>query len=403
MRDWTSTLYPASYKGVAFFIELDALDAGRRIVAHEFPHSDQPFIEDMGDGVRVWRLSAYVASDAADAEAAALVAALSSKGPGTLVLPIDGPVQARAQRPWSRRRERDRAGYIAFDLTFIREGVNFGGASAAHLAQLAYVAVDALASSLPALLGSTRAANESNWVVEALVSNLQDAASAIEAVRVTTGVDPSASVSIGRDTATLFAEIPASVSSVTGADPALAPRIVDLARRLSAAIDPPSAMAAFAMAAELFPAPSQPVLAATPAAGVLQKNHAIAARLARLAFVAAFTDALLGATYASRSEAVVARRRLNDFIDAEIAFAVDSPNVDLLVALQDMRAAAAAWLHELTISLAPVVIVSTARALPATLLAYKLYGDPTRAGELVARSGAPHPSFMPIRFDALAA
>ena len=46
--------------------------------------------------------------------------------------------------------------------------------------------------------------------------------------------------------------------------------------------------------------------------------------------------------------------------------------------------------------------MTTKRSLPALVLAWKLYQDPSRAAELVARNDIPHPSFMPLRFNALA-
>ncbi len=48
-----------------------------------------------------------------------------------------------------------------------------------------------------------------------------------------------------------------------------------------------------------------------------------------------------------------------------------------------------------------MVTVETGISLPSTLLAYKLYGDPARAGALCDVAGSMTPALMPARFEAL--
>ncbi len=62
----------------------------------------------------------------------------------------------------------------------------------------------------------------------------------------------------------------------------------------------------------------------------------------------------------------------------------------------------AAHLSRRSLDLRPVVLVTTARSLPATALAWSLYGDPSRAADLVSRNRVGTPAFMPVRFEALA-
>jgi prophage DNA circulation protein len=53
-------------------------------------------------------------------------------------------------------------------------------------------------------------------------------------------------------------------------------------------------------------------------------------------------------------------------------------------------------------SLAPLVTVSASRRLPSLVWSWRLYGSALRGNELVSRSGATHPGFLPERFEALA-
>ena len=49
-----------------------------------------------------------------------------------------------------------------------------------------------------------------------------------------------------------------------------------------------------------------------------------------------------------------------------------------------------------------VLTIDAVATMPAIWWAYRLYQDPARAGELVARNGVKHPQFMPQQFEALA-
>src|SRR5258708_27862968 len=110
-RDWLATLWDASYMGVPFFFENDEEEGGRALKVHEFPGRDDPFVEDLGQVPRIFKGAAYVHGDDADSQAANLTAALASPGPGTLVLPLFGPVQAHA-KPFTRKHEKDKLGYV---------------------------------------------------------------------------------------------------------------------------------------------------------------------------------------------------------------------------------------------------------------------------------------------------
>ncbi|QRM55150.1 DNA circularization N-terminal domain-containing protein [Sinorhizobium sp. BG8] len=123
MRDWTKTLLSASFRGVSFYVERDDLAGGRRAAIHEYAGGETSIIEDQGRRTRTFDVAAYVTGDTADGRAHRLTAALDAAGPGMLVLPIDGGQMVHILE-WRRMRERDRNGYLAFD---IRAAVPFAG------------------------------------------------------------------------------------------------------------------------------------------------------------------------------------------------------------------------------------------------------------------------------------
>lgn len=122
MRAWELAFRRASFRGAVFWVEEDAPHRGRRVAVMPVSGGEAVLTEDMGRAPVDFRVSAYVASDVADAEGLALEAACAAPGPARLVLPMDAGLSAHCVS-CQRNRTRDRNGYIAYDLAFIPAGV----------------------------------------------------------------------------------------------------------------------------------------------------------------------------------------------------------------------------------------------------------------------------------------
>lgn len=118
MRDWKGTLLLASYNGVSFWVESEDRTVARRLAIHETAGGEVSVIEDMGAATGRVAVTAYLAGDAADLEANALLAVMSVSGPGMLILPIDGMMMAWPEDA-RRSRHKDQHGYVAVDLGFV--------------------------------------------------------------------------------------------------------------------------------------------------------------------------------------------------------------------------------------------------------------------------------------------
>ncbi|WP_270796216.1 DNA circularization N-terminal domain-containing protein [Aeromonas sp. QDB11] len=81
----TDRLQPASFRGVAFKVDSDDLQVGRRTVLHEYPGRDTPSVEDLGRETREYAISAYLIGHDFIAERDRLIEALEQAGPGDLV------------------------------------------------------------------------------------------------------------------------------------------------------------------------------------------------------------------------------------------------------------------------------------------------------------------------------
>ncbi len=122
LASWASqTLRPASFRGVPFAV-FDNADrsGGRAIVTHEFPLRDQPCNEDLGEATHTYQVEAVVVGDDVIDQAIALEVALDAPGPGTLVHPYYGTLQAvvkSARTSWRKGQGR----VARFSITFVED------------------------------------------------------------------------------------------------------------------------------------------------------------------------------------------------------------------------------------------------------------------------------------------
>lgn len=396
-RDWLGTLWQASFKGVPFYIDKDDESGGRRIVVHEFPMRDDPFLEDLGEAPRTFDGTAYVASDFADAEATALVDVLVSEGPGLLVLPTHGPILCRCMS-FSRDRSKDRHGYIGFKFKFTREGAAVALVSLPGLANAVSVAGDLLASvSAVAFSAAAFVLDVADFVISAGVAMIEFAAAAIDLIRTTVAVVATVDAIVRDAAADLLSLAPMLFNRLTGASGDFATMFFSMARDLAEGMDAVMAVRAFgSLFDQTEPLPYAPGASQFEIAATANANEV--RRVIRAAALVAYAEATTRVEYQDRPQAISARADVAERFETEMAEA----RGELFVALQAVRNATVEYLSRAVLDLAPVVTVSANLSRPSLYWAWRLYQDPTRAGELVARNRVIHPSYMPTTFEALA-
>lgn len=125
MSEFWSGLRPASFRGASFdAFEQHSESGGRRLVRHEFPLRDTPYAEDLGRKAGQWQVEAFILRNRwADYETARdkLREALNAAGPGTLVHPWIGQMQACVDGYTVRESTRE-GGYCQFSVTFVEAG-----------------------------------------------------------------------------------------------------------------------------------------------------------------------------------------------------------------------------------------------------------------------------------------
>lgn len=422
-RDWPATLWASSFNGVPFFFEREEASGGRDIAVHEFAGVDDPFLEDTGRKTRIFSGTAYVHGDDIEAQALALEDVFETEGSGTLVLPLFGPVQVRCAE-FTRTFDKDKLGYLAYSARFIREGASAPTVSVPLLGQKVFDGVDLVASSLANIFpGALVLNNPADYVLAAAIEAVQSVATAIELVRTAYPVDPVISPQVADATSAisdaaplLIADTgdPADVATLLAASPALEETFADPTANLAAVIIATMRLlgegmasnvdagsgALLSLALEFPPAEASPVLSINATAA--ESNSQAIFALARLAALSAWCEALQRQTYTSRPDGVAARAAVAERLGDELSNWGGADNFAVYVAVQDLQGATVQFLTSLIANLAPVVTVSAPQSRPALWWAHRLYGDASRAVDLVLRNDVRHPSFMPVEFVALA-
>lgn len=431
-RDWTQTLWAASFKGFAFYFERDDDEIGRGVVVHEFPNRDTPFNEDLGAKAVYFSGSAYITGDDADTRAAAFRALFAAPGPGILVVPLLGPVLVRALT-CKRSSEKDRLGRVAFDVRFVQEGAATALISVPLLNQTAATASAALAAAtVDASTSMLSIAGQPEFVAAAAADEVQAAAAMIDAVRTSNPVDVAVSETVAAqlraivtaapllldpagpatsDVAALAAVMntpapttPAATMSPEAGTRAIAAAVVQAAVTLGAGMSAPASRGAMASLVDVYAPETAAAIADALSANAqtAAQNVSGVRQLARLAALTAWANALLGATYTDRPAGVTARAEAAERFEIELNNCPGAAFAALYIAIETLQGSVVAWLTQLIANLAPVVTVEAAASLPSLVWAWSLYQDPTRGVDLTLRNSVRHPSFMPQSFAALA-
>ena len=119
---WRDRLLDARFRGAPFRVESHSAEAaGRRAAVHEYPGRDVPYAEDLGRRVSEYLIQAYVLGPDYDRARDRLVAACAAPGPGRLVHPRLGEIDALCTGCTVSERT-DEGGMARITLTFVAAG-----------------------------------------------------------------------------------------------------------------------------------------------------------------------------------------------------------------------------------------------------------------------------------------
>jgi len=161
-------LLPASFKGIPFFVRSEVLtEGGRRIVLHDYPNSNERYVEDLGQLPAKFSVTAFVTGPDYLNRADQLEKALQEKGRGRLQMPNFGARNVFAL-PYRKDASQIAVGEIRFELSFAAGKAISGPVRAAATTETVFSRGDSARAALnKAFQDKWREPNQSDNVVAA--------------------------------------------------------------------------------------------------------------------------------------------------------------------------------------------------------------------------------------------
>lgn len=385
MATWRDSLGPASFRGVPFYVDVSERTGGRRVVKHDYPFRDQPFVEDMGRKARTFPIEGFVLGDSYLMARDALLDALEQEGSGELVHPYYGtrrviPLEFRV------REGRDVGGGVA------KFAIEFGETDAQSLQPTAIpdavakakTSADAARSAAgDAFLARYKVARQPQWAMAALSGVVQSASAALSSaiLPVTDDLQRLASAKRTLDGLT------ANALTLVRAPADLVGTLVGFFETMDS-VPLTRAVLNSVLRAYGFSPGIRPT-GHTPARVQQGLNFdALQQYLQTLAAVQAARLAL-DLTYDSYEDALAARDEILTVLDEQTAKAGDE-----YTSLAQLRADLALAVPGADGDLPRLLKYMPPLTLPSLVLAHRLYGDVSMEADLLARNKVQHPGFV---------
>jgi len=414
-RDWLKTQLAASFKGVPFEASEDGRETGRRNQTHEYASSETWDNEDLGRRKLLIHVTALVDGDDADQRSEALLAACSSPGAGLLQLPGRPQLMAVCEQV-SSGWQKNAQGVYQIAMQFVAEAASvtrsvsptqFAGLVDIAAEQALTAAGDAFSVGFDTVMRRFSPARFVPAVARAAAAEtVALSAEAIDTLAQQCRMEVAARAEIAfatrmlRDDAARLAfqgqspDLVAAesfIASQSSVDNGYGGALLAIARRVAAAADAGDLAHAVPVLTGFVPQR----LAGTARVFSVRAEQALTAEVARFvnrAGLYVWARAIGRSRYHDRAAAIAVRAALVQ------AFADES-----LPELRGLLDAAVTYLGRVTTQLPSDLTLTVYQSLPAVVIATRLYADPTRAAELVARNAGSDPLYMPTTITAAAA
>ena len=432
-------LQKAFFNGVPFSVRTETTVKGRKNAIHEYPFRDGGWVEDLGRSLRRFQLTGYLLGDLAPVLQLAMDAQVESPGSNLLIHPTLGAIEVNvlayatsvnkdAMRVITVQFDLIEAGSTVFPSTLISTAISVVAAAAS--------CISGFGASLGGVAGPAAAfgaapVGEGVLVTTAFTAVCIGAAADPGAlVAMATGLSTATGASNGRyangnasvalGSALAVSDLQAQITIQRAAVGTAATAAITSAGTLSTA-NAPAVVTAIAAMVEAMrstmtnPADQVRVLLSlatfpyTDAAGgaglggdmaIVRDAISVACRRLVLASLGRAVAAYKPTSY---QDAANLRGMVTAALDVEITAAADAGDDSAYNVLRDLRAAIVLDLLTRGATLPQTITAHFQLPLPALVIAQRLYRDGSRSDEIIAESGAPHPAFCPISFQALAA
>ena len=430
MADWKRNLRRASFRSIPFLTESYGGEHGRRWADHEYPGRDVPYAEDMGRSQRVWRFTGYLIGDNYPTIRTLLVAACELPGPGPLVHPTIGAVTVVCRKV-EHSEERTRGRYVALQFEFAEAGQLLNPASLSVPASILAAAALPLGQVLQtSFLGDFVTAAGGPWLATAAQSQIVSLGASLQQMRlpapgvdqgplnraITTLVEDSAALAINPSALSLAVDT--AFHAFTDAGEAT-PVVTSMLQFAAPAVTVSNA-ASVAQALALQQAPPTVPLSkleadsrttnvvnnpgVTPVVDRRRINSVAFDTYTRGLALREVGYAMPGVAFQNYDDAIaLLNTTAETFIQLETVVA-NLGDDETYAALANLRAQITQLILTEAASLTPLIYYRVMQETPpnSLALAWRLYQDSSRDLEVVERTDARNPGFLPFTGRVLA-
>lgn len=411
---WRDRLQPASFRGAQFFVESNSKTPSRRQVIHEFPLREDVELDDMGRGPDRFQVKGYVIGPDYDIARDALEDALMTPGAGSLVLPTRGRMQVALEGdPQIEESPASRGGMATFTFSVV---LVLPGSTAPKtpatgqaLARTANAVSDAAGGRFVSTFSTT---GMPSGFIQSAIDRTTEAAAALTTAREAISGALGIADSVTRALETFASDVDAMVADpylLLGRFGPLAEDILSAGVRATDAAE--SAALAIrdagritvnrrttrqTLAASLVMqdvgADDTEIAEVTPMSEREASNRTELTNMIRAVSLAAIARAAVSMPFTSHQEAIAAASALA----SQIETASETLDDETYIAMRNMGVALSAHLARVASTLPEIRTHVVTGDTSVTMLAHWLYGDATRADEIVARNRIKNPGLIPV-------
>ena len=390
---WEIRRRVARFRGIPITVLSSSRSGGRRLDVHEFAGRDEPFAEDLGRSALTLSISGIFIGDEHDLEADALRVAFEREGAGELVLPHTKPISV-AVTSYQIEEAADEAGAQRFSADFVEAGYaatpsrlpDTGGQVATRaalgidLVSVRFASAFSISGGTPATVsaGQAIAAGAAFSISQALeivrsvfelADDLEGLVREVESLSATIEsriIDPATGALAFRNALEQFGSLPLAPDEVFNA-------LGNVAKYGETLVDPGTG---------------------TFARRLQKTNQDELAGMVRKMTSAIRTQIASKITFTSSTQAAAVRDEIAAELAVEIASASDSLDDASTSAFRKLRAAIIRDIDTRAARLPARVVWFPKYVASQLVISQRLYGNPNRALEIVARNptAARHPS-----------
>lgn len=373
---WRENYQQASFRGALFYVDTIDGTYGRRSVTHEYPDRDKPYTEDLGRKAREFTVSAYAVGSEYQSIRDALISACEAPGAGQLVHPYKGRMTVCCTALTVRESRKD-GGYCEFSITFVEDGASTFPSAIINL-------VRSTAAAAGLTIEAARADFLDVFLIPKLPQFVRDELAAVTSLI----LNPLNSViNASNEFADGWTALQNDINDLIQQPDLLADRIISSIRRVTGGGNDAGSSSVYRQLTNI--GATIPPVAVTTSTRQIQSNsqQALIDLTERVA-LACNCELAAGFAFDSYQAAEAERGLLLSEIDDKSDTSPDDVYDSLLgLRTQIARAIPAPGLPEIR-------TIRIRTTIPAIVQAYRLYGDASKADDLISRNQIRHPGFV---------